>query len=155
MAVYCTHLLCGHTLLSKSIKVGTVKRYLYAAIKLFPQHDWDPTLDSTAGVWATCITDVLREGKRWESMPNRQEPVTIAMMTYIIDQSTLTDADGPECVLSNWCVLALAAGLRLSEWFQSSSNDYMLLYKSITLNIDSSTRAFLPRTSPSLIRGDK
>ena len=75
MAVYCTHLLCGHILLAKSIKVTTVKRYLSAVVKLFPQHDWDPTLDITTGVQAKCIKAVLNEAKRWGKCQTGKNPV--------------------------------------------------------------------------------
>ena len=143
MASYCTYLLIGHTLLAKSIRVGTAKLYLKAIVQLFPKHDWDPTLDITTGVQAQRITDVFHEAQRWESMPNRQEPLTIELMHHIINTSVPYNDDGPESVMADWFVLGLLAGFRCSEWCQPHSNLTMPLNLPINLNVDGSPRAFI------------
>ena len=65
------------------------------------------------------------------------------MINHIINLSLLKDDDEPECVLADWGVLGLAAGLRLSEWCQDQSHDYFPLSKPITRNVDGTARAFI------------
>ena len=55
----------------------------------------------------------------------------------------MKDDDGPECVIADWGVLGLAAGLRLSEWCQQNSNTNHTLSKPVTLNVDGTARAFI------------
>ena len=46
MISYALYLLTGHTLLSKSIRVATVKLYLKAVVDYFGEHrHFNPTLD--------------------------------------------------------------------------------------------------------------
>ena len=76
MACYTVHLACGHTLLCKTIASGTIKRYLNAAAELSrPANMLNPCLD-IMGNRSRYINDILIEFKRWESVPNRREPVT-------------------------------------------------------------------------------
>ena len=143
MASYCTFLFLGHTLMCKSIKVDTAKAYLKAAVKLFPKHDWDPTLDVSTGIQSQRITDVFHEARRWESMPNRQEPLTVSMVSHLSDIAVPTHEDSPEKAMADWAALGLLAGFRSSEWCQPHSNLTMPLSADITLNCDGTTKAFI------------
>eukprot|EP00957_Ditylum_brightwellii_P152252 11591385-Ditylum_brightwellii.AAC.1 len=55
MAMYVSHLAMDNTLLSQSLKTNTIRLYLKAAA-------------------------IIQEQHRWESVPNRQEPVTVEMV---------------------------------------------------------------------------
>ena len=80
MASYATYLLSGQTLLCCSIKVGTAKAYLKAVSDLFTTRDYfDPCIDKF-GTRSSYLQAVYSEAKRWESMPNRQEGITIEMV---------------------------------------------------------------------------
>ena len=76
MACYTAYLATGETLLCKSIKTNTIIRYLNAAAELSTLAKlMNPCLD-IMGNQSTYIKDILRELKRWESIPNCKEPLT-------------------------------------------------------------------------------
>ena len=143
MACYATFLLKGNSLLCKSILVGTVKRYIKAASVLFLDNgQWDPCI-TKHGSLAPVLKTVYKEAKRWESMPNRQEPLTIDMIQHLITQSHSSHQDSPECAITDWSIMGLQSGFRCSEWCQPHSNKYLPLSASITNNIDGSAAAFI------------
>ena len=75
MAYYTVHLATGHTLMCKTIASGTIKRYLNAAADVSrPANMMNPCLD-ILGKTSGYINDIIKEIKRWESVPNRREPV--------------------------------------------------------------------------------
>ena len=80
MALYALHLEEGSTILSTTINSTTIKLYLKVASSVPLNHKYlDPLLE-TRGIEAQCIKDFLSEVKRWESMPNHREPVTVKMV---------------------------------------------------------------------------
>ena len=86
MSCYTAYLASGATLLCKTIKVDTIKRYLSAAAELsIPAQMVNPCLD-LMGKTSVFIRNILYEARRWESMPDRREPVTKQMTEYIIDK---------------------------------------------------------------------
>ena len=86
MACYDAHLAAGHTLLYKCIKSGTISKDLSTVIDLSkPAQMMNPTID-IIGKQSQLITDIIHECKRWESIPNRREPVTKDMVGYLIDK---------------------------------------------------------------------
>ena len=86
MACYTAHLSLGHTLLCKTIKSGTIVKYLSAAADLSTSAKMvNPCLDIMGNQFNE-IKTVLRELKRWEKMPNRREPITKSMIEYIINK---------------------------------------------------------------------
>ena len=119
IACYLLHLAQGSTLLCRSIKSGTLTECIRAAAKLcVPTELMDPRLDKF-GRKSEFIEKMLHKCKRWELMADRQEPVTAAMLDYIID---LADKDSlPDYLLSamaDWLVLGKYTGFRISEWAQ-------------------------------------
>eukprot|EP00957_Ditylum_brightwellii_P117852 8990619-Ditylum_brightwellii.AAC.1 len=73
----------GNTLLSQSIKANTIRLYLKAATMLSePRHIMNP-LVSLSGTQSSWIEGVIQEQHRWESMPNKQEPVTVEMVLQV------------------------------------------------------------------------
>ena len=96
----------------------------------------DPRLNSR-GITSPDIYKVLNELKRWEAMPNRREPVTVAMLHKMHALCTILHDDSLETALYDWNVLGIYYGFRLGEWAQNAST------KSIPLrSIDSSPIAF-------------
>ena len=133
----------GHTLLCMSIKAGTVKLYLKACTKLFlDNNQWDPTIIRT-GSTAPVLQAVLHEAKRWEDMPNRQEPVTMEMTNFFISQAATSHPDSLTAAMADWSILGQQSGFRSSEWSQPHSNLTLPLDAPITRNIDNSATAFI------------
>ena len=65
MACYTAYLASGTTSLCKTIKSGTIKRYLSAASELsVPAQMMNPTLDLMVNT-SVIINDILHEAKRW------------------------------------------------------------------------------------------
>ena len=80
MACYAADLVAGNNLLCMSLKAGTILRYLQAAAELsIPANVMNPCLDIT-GKQSKYIRDIITEVRRWESMPDRREPVTKEMV---------------------------------------------------------------------------
>ena len=144
MACYTAYLATGETLLCKSIKTNTIIRYLNAAAELSTFAKlMNPCLD-IMGNQSTYIKDILREHKRWESIPNCKEPLTKKMVKYIIDKGkTLNNANHNNIytALGDWLVVGLQAGFRRKEWAQDRT--YMKKHKDIERNIDKSSAAFI------------
>ena len=144
MACYAAHLASGETLLCKSIRSGTIMRYLSAAADLsVPANVTNPCLD-IMGRQSQYIRDVINEVKRWESIPNRKEPITKELIQYIINKGNKLSKQNPNnlyAALSDWLIIGLQAGFRKKEWAQDSSA--LTRSKDIQRNIDGSSAAFI------------
>ena len=142
MACYTAHLASGQTLLCRAIKTETIKKYLKAATDLsLPFQMMNPTLN-LLGNQSKYIGDILHEASRWESMPNRREPLTKDMVVYILDKGSAMDsADNLYTVMGDWLTLGLQTGARRQEWAQ----DRTTLQRSnhVDLNVDGSPTAFI------------
>ena len=144
MACYAAHLASGETLLCKSIRSGTILRYLSAAADLsVPANITNPCLD-IMGKQSQYIKDIINEVRRWESIPNRREPLTKSMITYIMNKGDSLAKHNPDNIysaLSDWLVIGLQAGFRKREWAQDSS----ALRKTgdTSHNIDGTSAAFI------------
>ena len=143
MACYATFLLMGNTLLCNSIAVDTVKKYMLAVKDYFiDNNQWDPCI-TKQGKIAPILTSVYREGKRWESMPNRQEPLTVEMTQYLILNAKSAHQDSPAAAMADWSTMGLQAGPRSSEWCQSHSKIFLPIISPIQTNVDGSATAFI------------
>ena len=122
MAMYVSHLIGGETLLSKVIKAGTIRGYLKEAAALCePRGIMNPLIgiDGKKSPW---IEDMIAEHKRWEQMPNRQEPVTLEMLKYINKLAKKEPKDSLLASMRDWLCLGNYAGFRLQEWAQEKKN---------------------------------
>ena len=144
MACYTAYLASGATLLCKTIRSDTIKRYLKAAAELSaPAQMMNPTLD-LMGNLSVFIKDIIHEAKRWESMPNRREPLTKEMIEYIIDKgenSKKTNPDNLYSAMGDWLVLGEQTGFRRKEWAQDRT--YLHKHKDFQRNVDGSSAAFI------------
>ena len=144
MACYTANLASGENLLCKTIKAGTITRYLSAAAELsFHANITSPLLDIT-GKRSKYISDVINEIKRWEVMPNRREPLTKPIIKYIIEKGkTLASksTDNMYSALSDWLILGLQSGFRRKEWAQDKN--HLAKYKDVQRNVDKSPSAFI------------
>ena len=81
----------------------------------------DPRLD-IHGKKSAQILKVINEQKRWEEMPKRREPVTVAMIKDLESASNSAGQDSLEAALYDWNVIGHYYGFRLSEWAQNAEN---------------------------------
>ena len=89
MTHYTAHLATGNTLMCKTVLSGTIRRYLNAAAELSrPANIINPCLD-IIGKTSRYISDIIKELKRWESVPNPREHVTKERIEYIITKGKL------------------------------------------------------------------
>lgn len=109
----------GNTLLCKTILTSTVKEYLKQAVLHFTsQSHPDPTLD-IFGRRASIIHNILLESERWESIENRREPLTWAMIDSL--RATIPYFFSLEAAMVDWLTVGMYSGFRLSEWAQADS----------------------------------
>ena len=139
MALYALHLAQGNTVLSITIKSGTMEGYLRAAATLSTNARlMDPRLN-IYGKTADPIKKVLREQKRWEDMPHRRNPVTTPMILHMCAVAKNADQDSAQAAIYDWNVLGRVYGFRCSEWAQNDE-DRKHFPK---LNIDGTPIAFI------------
>lgn len=134
-AMYALDLALGYTIKCITIKSKTISEYLKVAAD-FVEHarrrsligtrldqiNWyDPRIDLTTGKTSSDISAIISEVKRWESMPNRREPLTADMVRWL---ATQTSSDAPhsyKAALHDWFTVGLYVGPRLTEWAQDNS----------------------------------
>ena len=122
IALFILSLAQGNTIKCLSIKETTAKRYLAAACNLSKKlHLPDPSLDNR-GTRATPINRVLHEMKHWDSMPNRKEPITPAMITTMRSLASHDDPDHLTSALVDWNILGQFYSFRSCKWAQNIKN---------------------------------
>ena len=90
LALYVIHLSTGHNLWSRTLKVDTILNYLRDVARFlnrfFPV---DPRY-ARAGdkEFAPCIQSLIQELRRWETVPNKQEPYTVQMQLVLESLAT-------------------------------------------------------------------
>ena len=98
----------------------------------------------------------MNESRRWESIPDRREPLTKDMVEYIIDKGKELSKTNPDNIylsLSDWLVLGLQAGFRRMEWAQDRA--HLKKYKDIQRNIDGSPAVFILKDFELRKKGNK
>jgi hypothetical protein len=146
LGLYAQHLASGQTLLSRTIRSGTIGNYIQnisSFLSLFYPFEIDFRKASPLAL-KLCpeITSVLAECKRWEDMERRREPFTLEMLKRLIEIHTEASAspDSLLVALSDWFTWGLFGGFRLSEWAQSSTSNI----RTPERNRRDQTQAFLP-----------
>ena len=125
LAIYASHLATGFTLWSRSVKSNTIQKYIRDVAKFIGPHSGvDPRkLDPTDRRVAPPIQAVIDEVARWETVPNRREPLTLEMVATLRQHASTSDPDSLHSACLNWFVCGLHAGFRMSEWGQSTQTD--------------------------------
>ena len=145
LACYAVSLTSNETIFYCIIKASTVNLYLSDAAKLAIFKNLpDPTKNSL-NQKSSYITNVVNEHRRWETMPNRREPLTFLMVERLFSLSygcTSTAVnDSLEAALTDWFIIGMHTGTRKSEWCQ----DRYILQKNgnVIKNRDGSSSAFV------------
>ena len=116
LACYAIHLSYGNTIYCKRIAANTIKLYVLAAASLVAQystHRVDPRRDNpTTDKFAPCLDAVFKELMRYEKVPNRREPLTMAMIQALYQRIKRDNL--PPCHLHvqlyHWLVVGLSLG---------------------------------------------
>lgn len=122
LAMYALHLSAGHSIYCRSIKVATIEQYLLAAatfLSLFTGVDFrkdHPTHTHMGRI----LAPVLRDLKKYESVPDRREPYDPQMHMAARLDASLRPPDSLVCALTDGFEQGYCAGYRLSEWAQPS-----------------------------------
>ena len=120
LAMYALHLSAGHSILCQSIKVATIEQYLLVAssfLSLFNGIDVrkDRSTDTQMGA---ILAPVLRDLKKYESIPDRREPYDPQMHTAARFMAAQYHPNSLTCALTDGFEQGYCAGYRLSEWAQ-------------------------------------
>eukprot|EP00957_Ditylum_brightwellii_P201539 15326122-Ditylum_brightwellii.AAC.1 len=75
-------------------------------------------LVSLSGSKTSWIEAVIQEQCRWESMPNRQESVTVAMVLQVCKRAKNEHGDSFIAAFRDWLVIGMYTGNRKSKWAQ-------------------------------------
>ena len=68
------------------------------------------------------MKSVLSKVKRWESTPNRRDPVAVKMVLYMLKKYNANHLDSLNSVLCNLSTLDMLCRFCLYEWEQNDSN---------------------------------
>ena len=145
MACYTVSLTSNETIYCRTIKSSTVNLYVTDAAKLAIFNNKPDPTKNVLNQRSNYIANVINEHKRWESMPNRREPLTYSMVDHLfnITHTPLMKPQNdtlPASVL-DWFILGMQTGMRKSEWCQDR---YLLKKKQqVILNRDGSPSAFI------------
>lgn len=124
--MYAVHLSQGQTLFFRQIRVQTLKNYIRDAAGLLGMASpsrLDPRYDSPNDT-RVCpmLHSFFASRQAFEKGPNQREPFTLEMLRHA--QSIAAEADlrhGARVALTDWFIVGLSAGLRLSEWAQTGA----------------------------------
>ena len=140
-ACYAVYLSNGCTIKDMFVTTDTIKGYLNAMARISTKAQMIDPSKTTYGAWAPLVDKTLKEHRRWESMPNRREPITKAMVLHWAKVAKNAHPDSFESAFYDWMVVGKYAGLRKSEWVQDAA-DYKKT-KDFTRNVDGTVKAFI------------
>ena len=130
LSFYTEYCCVGNTLQNKIVRKATVDQYLDVAVKFVKSHTkTDPTIDPETAKRHEFIEAALAELKRWEKVPNRRMPLTIAMIRWLADQAKATHVDSLENAIVDWLIVGLHTGYRSIEWCQEKNPEKHGFYR--------------------------
>ena len=148
IACYAASLSNSETLLCRSIRTSTMRKYLDALSDLFVKANFQDPQKNLYGEKSPYIEAILKEHLRWETVPNRREPLTYKMVDFAYNEVLSNLVANHEYVpdniyesITDWLILGMQAGMRLSEWCQDKSQ--FLKNKKIASNVDGSSKSFI------------
>ena len=140
-ASYTVYLSNGATIKDIPIKLTTIKAYLAALAKVSAKALLISPTVTEFGNLSPQVDKILKEHKRWESMPNRRDPITKSMILHWGGKSSTLHPDSFLSSFYDWMVIGAYAGFRKSEWLQDASE--FRKNKNFNRNIDSTVKAFI------------
>jgi hypothetical protein len=132
LGCYLISLFQGNGLRSSPVRSDTAKHYLRAAVS-WSESAQGPdvryrtsTVASRHPIFAAPPKKNLETRRSWESLPNRREPFTPAMLESLVLATRGAHPDSRESVLCDWYAVGINAGCRRSEWAQEASRPIKL-----------------------------
>jgi hypothetical protein len=122
--LYALTLSVGETIQGTVIKSKTISEYLDAAAKFVQvvgQRKECPMTDPHTGKQCKKIKQHLRDFKKWENMPTRQDPLTKKMIRDLQEHAKDAHPDSKEAAFIDWCIVGLHMGYRQCEWASEKS----------------------------------
>jgi hypothetical protein len=132
--MYAEGLTASDTIQGTPIKASTVSEYLRAAadfVKIVGQRSECPMTDPKTGKQFTKITKLVKKYRRWEAMPNRQQPLTKKMVQDELLCTKGWDQDCKERAFLDWCVIGLHMGYRRCEWANEKTPKHMADFRRV------------------------
>jgi hypothetical protein len=128
LCMYALHIAAGCSLYFKTIKVGTIKRYIAAVatfLALFGSSRTDFRYAAPGDQkFHPTLQAVYTELTRWETVPNRREPFSLAMIDA--QAKKVKDTNAPflsfDAAFLDWSEVGTFNGNRRAEWCQDSSH---------------------------------
>jgi hypothetical protein len=119
MTFYTEFCCIGNTLNSKLVQKSTVDEYLDIAITYVKSNTAvDPSINLSTHKRHSLIKSALDELKRWEKVPNRRMPLTIPIITWLIEYAKTKYEDSVESSLSDWFIMGIHTEYQSIEWCQ-------------------------------------
>jgi hypothetical protein len=138
LGCYLIFLFQGKGLRSISIRSTTAKKYLHAAVSwssacnepdvryCLPMRASRHPANYSPLVFVEPLKSILETRRSWETLPNRREPFTQAMLNHLTSSTTGAHPDSLQSSLRDWYAVGLNAGCRRSEWAQAASKPIRL-----------------------------
>eukprot|EP00957_Ditylum_brightwellii_P007982 604470-Ditylum_brightwellii.AAC.1 len=82
-----------------------------------PRHLMNP-LVSPFGANSAWVEAVIQEQRKWETMPKRQEPLTVEMTIKVYTMGKKEHNDSFIAAFRDWLIVGIYTGNRKSEWAQ-------------------------------------
>ena len=128
LTCYANSLFHGQSLLfSQTLRVKTVKRYLQAAASLATQRNMvDPRYGTQLVLPQQPMLQPLKRfldrKQKWETLPNRSEPLTTQMADFCRQQAQTLPSTHLVAALADWFEAGLVTGFRISEYGQPKAS---------------------------------
>jgi hypothetical protein len=122
--LYTLTLSVGETIQGTIVKSKTINEYLGPAAKsvqLIGQHKDCHMQDPHMGTQCKKIKQHLRDFKRWESMPTRQDPLTKKMIRNLQNYTKDYHQDSKVLAFVGWCIVGFHMGYCQCEWASKKS----------------------------------
>jgi len=124
--LYCAYLTEGHTIYGYKVRYPTLKGYMDAMadhVKKFVGHDVriQQLPEVPQFMWKThpLIETIYKDTKEWQGMPNRQDPITHAMVEFLREAGFGKHKHCHDTASAEWTTLGESTGFRGKEWCQT------------------------------------
>ena len=128
LAAYAIYVGTGQALWCKTVKSATIATYLRNIALLVKKfRPIDPRYAApTDRSLAPVIKHYLDNLKKWESIPDRREPMTLEMIDDCRNAAVGTPSSSIENALVDFYITGIFAGYRISEWSQCSKSHWRI-----------------------------
>jgi hypothetical protein len=149
LAMYANHLSSGHNIYCKQLKLTTIRHYISAAAKFLARFSGKDYRRDNPGDKSYCplLNSVFKDIGAFETLPNRREPYTLLMHTYVSQLAAperLRDPTSLLPALADCFGQAINGGFRRLEWSQPQGSSDPLRPLQNYAKTGCRTKAFVP-----------